>query len=400
MLTRWRGKPRFKLDAPQAPQRWSVPSRGDGTIQRKRPLFRLDQGEASRWSVGSLWSFATLRQSHRTPLTLAQRRQRRRLAWIVSGVLIMIAALVGVLIYTAPARSQPHIPTSFASGASSSVGSSAQTLHFRSTAPFDTLRVHTAANASQPPAIQAKAAFLFDPQHGWIFYQKNPDAPLPAASLTKIMTLLLATNSGSLDQVVTIGSDAAALVNSNNSYMDVSAGEQLTLRQLLYGLMLPGGNDAALAIADAVSGGEPAFVATMNLYALQLGLSKTHFVSADGVKNANISSARDLTILTAIAIQQPGVSQITATRYLVIPKTSMHKTFTLWNTNDLLPGAASAYPGVNGLKTGYTSGAGYCMAFSAIQNGHLIVGVILGDPSDQARVSDARALLDWGFAQE
>ncbi len=214
------------------------------------------------------------------------------------------------------------------------------------------------------------------------------------------MTLLLATNSGSLDQAVTIGPDAAALVNSNNSYMGVSAGEQLTLRQLLYGLMLPGGNDAALAIADAVSGGEPAFVATMNLYALQLGLSKTHFVSADGVSNANISSARDLAILTAIAIQQPGVAQITATRYLVIPKTSMHKTFTLWNTNDLLPGAAFAYPGVNGLKTGYTSGAGYCMAFSAIQNGRLITGVILGDPSDQARVSDARALLDWGFAQE
>ena len=134
------------------------------------------------------------------------------------------------------------------------------------------------------------------------------------------MTLLLATNSGSLDQVVTIGPDAAALVNSNNSYMDVSAGEQLTLRQLLYGLMLPGGNDAALAIADAISGGEPAFVSTMNLYALQLGLNKTHFVSADGVIDANISSARDLAILTAIAIQQPGVSQITATRYLVIPQ--------------------------------------------------------------------------------
>ncbi len=398
MLMYTRKKPRFQLDIPKPPQRWTVPSGGNSTIKRKRPLFRVGQEEPSR--RGSLSALALTGRlfSRQISLTLAQRRQRRRLSWIASGALAMIVTLVGVMAFAPPASTQAEGPTS--TDISPTYGGGALALHFRSVAPFSALQDHTVANTGQPPAIQARAAFLFDPQRGWIFYQKNPDASRPSASLTKIMTLLLATNSGLLDQIVTIGPDAAALVNSNNSYMDVSAGERLTLRQLLYGLMLPGGNDAALAIADAVSGGEPAFVSTMNLYALQLGLNQTHFVSADGVSSANISSAHDLAILTAIAIQQPGVAQITATRYLAIPQTSMHKSFNLWNTNDLLAGAASAYPGVNGLKTGYTSKAGYCMAFSAIQNGHLIVGVILGDPSDQARVSDARALLDWGFAQE
>lgn len=398
MLTQTRKKPRFQLDVPKPPQRWTVPSGGNITVRRKRPLFRVGPKETSRRGAQSAQALTSWLFSRWAPLTLAQRRQRRRLTWIASGALVVIVALVGVLAFAPPAHTQGEGPAT--ADTSPIDGGGEQMLHFRSAAPFAALQGYTAANAGQPPAIQAKAAFLFDPQHGWIFYQKNPDASRPAASLTKIMTLLLATNSGLLDQVVTIGPDAAALVNSNNSYMGVSVGEQLSLRQLLYGLMLPGGNDAALAIADAVSGGEPAFVAMMNLYALQLGLDQTHFVSADGVSSANISSARDLAILTAIAIQQPGVAQITATRYLAIPQTSMHKSFHLWNTNDLLSGASSAYPGVNGLKAGYTSGAGYCMAFSVIQNGHLIVGVILGDPSDQARVSDARALLDWGFAQE
>jgi D-alanyl-D-alanine carboxypeptidase (penicillin-binding protein 5/6) len=397
MLTRRREKRRFQLDVPQPQRRQLLPVRVVITPSRKRRRFRVSPTDVAWWKELPFQVTIERRaKKRRPPLTLAQRRQRRRLAWIASSALVAIAAIAGILIYTAPSRSQAETPASADSG----LPFGSQAIHFRSTSPYDSLQVHTSANAGSPPAIQAQAAFLFDPHRGWILYQKNPDAPLPAASLTKIMTLLIATNSGSLDQVVTIGADAAALVNSNNSYMGVSEGERLTLRQLLYGLMLPGGNDAALAIADAVSGSEPAFVSGMNLYALQLGLRHTRFVSADGVSAKNTSSARDLAILSAIAIQNPDVAQITSTRKLTIPQTPTHKAFTLTNTNDLLPGGSSAYPGVNGFKTGYTPAAGYCMAFTAQQDGHLVVGVILGDPSDQARISDARTLLGWGFAQE
>jgi D-alanyl-D-alanine carboxypeptidase (penicillin-binding protein 5/6) len=335
----------------------------------------------------------------RSKLTLAQTRQRRRLLWLTTAVLLFAIITTGVYFYSAPHGSLTREPSATAGGPTSGGASVRQALHFHIASAIGSLSLHV-SSSSQAPAVQAKAAFVYDPVNGWVFYEKNPDQPLPVASLTKIMTLLLATSYGSLDTPQTIGPDAAALVNGNNSYMDLSAGEQVSMRDLLYGLMLPGGNDAALAIADAIAGNAGSFVALMNRNAQELGLSHTSFVSPDGVSDANISSASDMAELAAIAIQQPDIAAIVSTRHIIIGKTSTHKTYTLWSTNDLLPGGLDAYQGVNGLKTGYTSAAGYCMAFTAIQNGHLIVGVILGDPTDQARVSDAQALLTWGFAQE
>lgn len=399
MVTRQREKPHFKIEAPQPATHWTAPTTVDRRARRTRPLFRVTPEENRRWRAPSVKGLRARWPFRRTAITLAQRRQRRRLVWVGAGAVVVAAMLVGVFAYNTPVSSQPVLSTT-ASGSADTLATDTQTLHFHTPSPLGALPLHTGANASQPPAIQAQAAFVYDPAHGWLLYQKNPDKPMPVASLTKIMTLLLATGSGSLDQRVTIGPDAAALVNSNNSYMDLSAGEQVTMRQLLYGLMLPGGNDAALAIADAVAGDSPTFVALMNTHAQQLGLGHTSFVSPDGVSDANISTARDMAEISAIAIMQPDVAQITSTRNQVFVQTPAHKLYTLWNTNDLLPGAASPYPGVNGIKTGYTSSAGYCMAFSAVVNGHLIVGVILGDPSEQARVSDAHALLDYGFAQE
>jgi D-alanyl-D-alanine carboxypeptidase (penicillin-binding protein 5/6) len=182
--------------------------------------------------------------------------------------------------------------------------------------------------------------------------------------------------------------------------MGVSTGEQLTLRDLLYGLVTASGNDAAVAIADAVGGTEASFVAMMNRRAWRLGLTQTVFVTPDGVDDGNRSTARDLAVLAAIALEHPGLEQITATRHYTIPRTATHKAYELWSGNDLLPGGRSPYLGANGVKTGYTAGAVYCLAFSARRQGHLLVGVVLGAPSAEVRARDAQALLDWGFAHE
>ncbi|HEU5441892.1 MAG TPA: D-alanyl-D-alanine carboxypeptidase family protein [Ktedonobacterales bacterium] len=265
---------------------------------------------------------------------------------------------------------------------------------------FSSLQGYVPAAGLQPPAVQAAAAFLFDPERGLVFYEKHADDQRSIASLTKVMTLVLAVNAGNLDRPIHIGPDAAALVSSANSYMGVSSGERLTLRDLLYGLVVGSGNDAAVAIADGISETQATFVALMNSRARRFGLTQTHFVTPDGVDNGNLSTAHDLAILTAIALMTPGVEHITSTRHTTIPTTGTHKAFELWSSNDLLPGGRAPYPGANGVKSGYTERASYCLAFSARRQGHLLVGVLLGDPSADARDRDAHALLDWGFAQE
>jgi D-alanyl-D-alanine carboxypeptidase (penicillin-binding protein 5/6) len=252
-----------------------------------------------------------------------------------------------------------------------------------------------------PPTIAARAAFLFDADTGLILFSQDADEELPQASCTKVMTALIAIERLPLDHVITAGADAHALVNPDSSYMGLDVGEKLTLQDLLYGLILPSGNDAAVAIADGVAGSVPAFVALMNQRAAQLGLTHTHFVTPNGLDApGHYTTARDLAVLSAIALRNPIFRQIVSIRRYSIPKTSDHKAYSLVSGNDLLPGALSPYPGAIGVKPGYTGPAGFCMAFAAIRHGHLIVGAVLKDPSWQVRIVDMRALLDWGFQQE
>nr|MBF6592520.1 D-alanyl-D-alanine carboxypeptidase [Ktedonobacterales bacterium] len=128
-----------------------------------------------------------------------------------------------------------------------------------------------AITVGSSPTITAPSAFLFDADTGAVYYAKGADDERPMASTTKIMTILLAVERGNLNQIVTIGPDAAALVRADSSYMGVSAGERISLGDLLYGLVLPSGNDAAIAIADAIAGSVPNFVELMNARARELG---------------------------------------------------------------------------------------------------------------------------------
>lgn len=255
--------------------------------------------------------------------------------------------------------------------------------------------------SGQPPSVSAQAAFVYDAGSGFVFYAKNADAELPMASTTKVMTALLAVERGSLNQVVTVGPDAEALVRPDSSFMGLSAGEKLSLEELLYGLVLPSGNDAAVAIADAIGGTEGGFVDLMNQRARELGLTHTHFVTPHGLDEpGHYTTARDLAVLSGVAMKNPTLVKITSALHYSIPKTPLHKAYELQTGNDLLAGARAPYPGAIGVKPGFTGGAGYCMAFAAVRHGHLIVGTVLNEPSWQVRITDMRALLDWGFSQD
>ena len=250
------------------------------------------------------------------------------------------------------------------------------------------------------PEIAASSAYVIDADTGVVLYTNHPDDVRAMASCTKIMTALVATQHGSLDQTITIGADAAALVNPDNSYMGVSQGEKLTLQDLLYGLLLPSGNDAAVAIADAIGGSQAHFVVMMNQEAVALGLTRTHFADPHGLDApGHHTTARDLTRLAAIALRVPIIATIAATTVHRIPPAATHKGYYLTNYNSLLPGARAAYPGAIGLKPGKTGDAGWCEAFAARRDGHLVIGVVLNDPTWTQRNVDMHALLDWAFAQ-
>lgn len=324
-------------------------------------------------------------------LSLARAASRSRVRWLLSlaGAAVVMA---GVVLHVHAGSPQARFAASV--GQAEPVNSDTRR-RLSDTMPM----LVTAGTTGTPPKVRAAAAFLFDPAHGLIYYQKDADRERSMASTAKVMTLLLAVENGDPNQVVSIGADAAALVNSDNSYMGVTAGEQLTLGDLLYGLVLPSGNDAAVAIADAISGSVPAFVALMNERARQLGFRHTHYVSPDGLDDANTTSARELAVLTSLLLRYPVAVHVTSTLHYYIPKSATHKAFDLWSGNDLLSGARSPYPGALG-KVGFTYAARYCQAFAARRHGDTVVGAVIDDWSWKDRIADVRALLDWGFAQD
>lgn len=249
------------------------------------------------------------------------------------------------------------------------------------------------------PSIQAAASMLEDVTTHQVLFAYNMDAELPMASTTKIMTAVVALQTGNLDQSVTIGSDVLDLP-AEASRMGLLPGDVLTMRQLLYGLLLPSGDDAAIAIADAVSKERGAnFVDLMNQQGQVLGLTHTHYVNPHGLDaRGHYTSASDLVNLTLYALQLPFFSTVIDTYVYTIPDSTQHHAFLpLKNTNELLA-PNTGYPGANGVKTGTTSRAGDCLVFSVTRNGRQLVGVVLGAPSDNARFTDARTLLDWGFS--
>lgn len=237
--------------------------------------------------------------------------------------------------------------------------------------------------------ISASAAILMEATSGRVLFEHNADQEMLIASTTKIMTALVAIELGDLADVVTIPEEAQGIEGSS---IYLRAGEQLLLKDLLYGLMLQSGNDAAMAIACHVAGDVEHFVALMNRKAWELGMEDTSFANPHGLNQENhYSTARDLARLGAAALRNTSLREIATTRqYVARPVAEGGQTRIINNKNRLL----SQDPRAIGLKIGYTIRAGRCLVAAATLNGIELVAVVLDAPN---WYSDCTALFDFGF---
>jgi D-alanyl-D-alanine carboxypeptidase (penicillin-binding protein 5/6) len=263
------------------------------------------------------------------------------------------------------------------------------------TAPAPAPAAGETAVAGGPPALPAKAWLLMDFDSGQVLASANPDEPLPPASLTKMMTSFLveqALRSGKLkkDELVTMSQNAWCRGSSTESCMYVPLNAQATVIDLLRGIVIQSGNDASKAIAEHMGGSEEGFAKLMNAEAQRLGMTHTHFVNATGLPDPNHkASARDLAILARAIIRD------SAEYYPIYSEREFkYNNIKQGNRNALL----YTDPSVDGLKTGHTEDAGYCLVTSAKRNGMRLITVILNTNSAQARADETRTLLNWGFA--
>ncbi|HEV7216814.1 MAG TPA: D-alanyl-D-alanine carboxypeptidase family protein, partial [Chloroflexota bacterium] len=241
----------------------------------------------------------------------------------------------------------------------------------------------------QPPTVTAASALLLDDASGTLLWARRPQVRRAPASLTKMMTALVVRAADPVSSVFTISALAAATPGSR---MNLVAGQRLTVQQLLYGLLLPSGNDAAVALAQGTAGSIPAFVAQMNARAAAMGLTGTHFVNPHGLDATDhYSTALDLANLGAAVLRDPVLAQIVRTPQEIIRASDGQVLFDLQNLNQLL----GVYPGVDGIKTGTTTAAGENLVVADVRDGHQVIAVVLGSAD---RYADARALLDMGWA--
>ena len=248
------------------------------------------------------------------------------------------------------------------------------------------------------PAVEARSALLMDVATGEVLYEHNAHEKLPPASVTKVMTLLLimeAIDDGSIgwEDSVTV-SEAAAAKGGSQIYLKV--GEQMTVTELVKSIAVSSANDAACAMAEHIAGSEAAFVERMNQRASQLGMNDTHFVNCTGLDDApeaaqHRTSAYDIALMSRQLLKNHEKIKEFTTIWM---DTVRDGAFGLSNTNKLV----RYYPGCTGLKTGYTSAAGYCLSASAQRDGMELIAVVMGCATSKIRTAACTALLDHGFA--
>lgn len=241
--------------------------------------------------------------------------------------------------------------------------------------------------------LSCKAALLMDSATGTVLYENNSHEKMPMASVTKIMTMLIAMeniDSGkmSYDDTVT-GSAYAKSMGGSTIFLD--EGEQLSVNDILKGIAVASGNDAAVAMAEHIAGSAPAFVEMMNKRAAELGMKDTHFVNCNGLDaDGHYSSAYDIALMSRELLKHPGIHKFTT----IWMDSLRDGKFTLSNTNKLV----RFYDGCTGLKTGSTSKAGFCISATAKRNNMHLIAVIMAAPTSKQRQADASALLNYGFS--
>lgn len=256
--------------------------------------------------------------------------------------------------------------------------------------PLAATNTATAAEGSnRTVATHARGAALIDVESGRILYSHNGDKPMLIASLTKIMTAIVAIEHGNLNDMVQTSIRAAG---KEGSSIYLQRGEKMTLHNMLYGLMLRSGNDAATAIAEHVGGSEEGFVLMMNEKAQMLGLENSQFMNPSGLDaEGHYSSANDLAKLTAYALKNPIFKEIVKTQRKTAPNPNDQWDYLWKNKNKML----TMYDGADGVKTGYTKKSLRCLVSSATRDGQQLVAVTLNDGDDW---NDHQKMLNFGFA--
>jgi len=242
---------------------------------------------------------------------------------------------------------------------------------------------------AEPPAVTARSYLVLDARTGEVLASRDAHARVPIASITKLMTVLVALERAHVDRDVVVSRQADVV---GESTVNLSAGERLSLGDLIKAALIQSANDAAYAIAAGISRGSVgSFVAAMNAKATRLGLRDTHFVRPDGLDTSgHYSSAWDVTRLARVAMRKPFVREVVRRRTDVIAGGRRLQTW-----NDLL----GSFPGLLGVKTGHTAAAGWCEVSAVRARGVTIYATILGSPSRAQRNNELAALLRWGLSR-
>lgn len=246
-------------------------------------------------------------------------------------------------------------------------------------------------------ADEAKSAILIERDTGTILYDKNSNEKLPPASMTKIMTMLLimeAIDTGKLkmDEKIRTSEYAASM---GGSQIFLEPGEEMTTEQMLRGIAIGSANDASVAVAERVAGSEEAFVEMMNNKVKELGLKNTQFRNTTGLPaEDHYSTAHDMAIIAKELLKYDKITKFTGT-YESFLRENTDKKFWLVNTNRLV----KFYPGVDGLKTGYTGEAKYCLTATAEKNNMRVIAVVFGAPTSKSRNAQVTKMLDYAFSQ-
>lgn len=241
--------------------------------------------------------------------------------------------------------------------------------------------------------LDAKSVLLMERETGTVLYEDNADQQLEPASVTKIMTMLLAVEAIdcgvlTLDDMVTVSAHAASM---GGSQVFLEEGEQMSVNDMLKAVAVASGNDAAVALGECLAGTEDAFVQRMNDRAAELGMLNTHFVNCTGLPaEGHVTSARDIALMSRELMKHDLIRNYTT----IWMDTLRDGAFQLANTNKLI----RFYDGATGLKTGFTDTALYCMSATAQRDGMELIAVIMGAPTSNARTAAAKALLDYGFS--
>jgi len=264
---------------------------------------------------------------------------------------------------------------------------------------YDDVTVMKIMNNTQVTDLKAKGAILMDVNTGKVLLEQNSDEKLPIASVTKIMSMLLvmeAIDMGKLnyDDKVTVSEHSYSM---GGSQVWLEPGEVFTVDELLKAVAIHSANDATVALGEAVAGSEEAFVSMMNDKARELGMNNTNFLDCTGLTDkGHYSTARDIAIMSReLLLKYPQITNYTTIWHAQFRENTPGKNpVSLDNTNKLV----RFYEGTVGLKTGYTSVAGYCLSAAAVRNGQQLVAVVLGEPDSNTRFAECRKLLDYGFS--